>query len=386
VDWLHNEQDHAEQLAGLLRRYGFPWLGQLVLGKAGRVTMAPDKTASRVPAAPATLELALLIPTQAGDQELIDRVLSSLDALPEHAEIIVFSTDGTAPDVPASLQYPQLRVLPTAGVAATAWRLALSDARGQFIACMATGCQHHPEFLGQSLAALQSDTNIALVYAPSNVYYPDALDYNGNAIKDPSPEPRWIRQTLLGQDRGNLSCMVFRRKLISTLPIVIEETGSATSWAIARSLLTHAEPHVLPLRNIEFASKVGLANNIMDVLIRRLVSWYLDTGLGSIPAPQVWPQLTATQGIERVRKLDASFLENKLCIHPGNVSLITGFAVRFTRMPLFHAVFNHLLVHHPALAIGALRKRSILAATLCVPWRLLLRGYPKARKAIRGAR
>jgi len=94
---------------------GFPWLGQLVLGKAGRVTITPDKTASRVPAAPVTLELALLIPTQAGDHELIARVRSGLDALPENAEIIVFSTDGTVADLPASLLHPRLRVLPTAG-------------------------------------------------------------------------------------------------------------------------------------------------------------------------------------------------------------------------------------------------------------------------------
>jgi glycosyltransferase involved in cell wall biosynthesis len=386
VDWLHDEQNHAEQLAGLLEREGSPWLGQLVLGKAGRMSMAHDRPVGLVPAAPASLGPTLLVPTQAGDQELGDRIRSGLDALPENAEIIVFSTDGAAPDMPASLRHSKLRVLPAAGVAATAWRLALSDARGRFIACMATGCQHHPEFLAQSLAALRSDTNISLVYAPSDLYYPDALDSNGNAIKDPGPEPRWTRQTLLGRDRGNLSCMVFRRELIDALPIAIEETGAATSWAIARCLLAHAEPHVLPLRNIEFAPKVGLANNIMDVLIRRLVTWYLDTGLGRIPAPEVWPQLSATQGLERVRELDARLLENKLCIHPGNVSLITEFAVRFTRMPLFHAVFNHLLVRHPALAIGALRKRSTLAATLCGPWRLLLRGYAKARKAIRGGK
>ena len=383
VDWLHNEQDHAEQLAGLLRRDGFSWLGQLVLGKAGRVTMAPDETASRIPATPTSLGLSLLIPTQTGDHELIARVQLGLDALPENAEIIVFSTDGTTADIPASLLHPKLRVLSTACVADQAWYQALYDARGEFIACMAVGCLHHPEFLAQSLAALQSDTNLSLVYAPSDVYYPDALDCNGNAVKDPSPEPRWTRQTLLGRDRGNLSCMVFRRSLIGALPIAIEETGPATSWAIARSLLTCAEPLMLPLHNIEFAPKVGLANNIMDVLIRRLVTWYLDTGLGSIPASRFWPQLSATEGLKRVRELDARFLEDKLCIHPRNVSLIAEFVVRFSRMPLFHPVFKYLLVHYPVIAIGALREHSTLAASLCGPWRLLLRGYIKVHKTIR---
>ncbi len=383
VDWLYNEPDHAEQLAGLLRRDGLPWLGQLVLGKAGRATIAKNKSARHTPASLATLELTLLVPTQTDDPELPVRVQSGLDALPDNAEMIVFSTDGTAVDLPASLLHQNLRVLPPAGGVALAWQQALSVTRGEFIACMAAGCRHHPEFLAHSLAAFRADPNRSLVYAASDVYYPDALDANGNAIKDPSPEPRWTRQTLLGRDRGNLSCMVFRRGLIDGLPVVIAETGPATGWAIARSLLTCAEPHILPLRNIKFAPKVGLANNIMDVLIRRLVTWFLDTGLGSIPAPAVWPQLSSAQGLERVSELDARLLENKLCIHPGNASLIAEFVVRFSRMPLFHSVFKHLLVHYPDIAIGALRKRSALAAALCVSGHQLRRVYTKTRKTMR---
>jgi hypothetical protein len=383
VNWLHNEQNHVEQLAGLLRRDGLPWLGQLVLGKAGRMVVAPDKIINPVPTIAPSPGLALLIPTQAGDHELIDRVRTSLDSLQENAEIIVFSTDGTAANVPASLLHPRLRVLPTAAVVTQAWHQAFSETRSEFIACAAAGCRHHPEFLAQSLDALQSDANLSLVYAPSDVYYPDALDCNGNAVKDPSPEPLWTRETLLGRDRGNLSCMVFRRKLICALPVATKEIVPVTSWAIARSLLGCTEPLVLPLRNVEFAPKVGLANNIMDVLIRRLVTWYLDTGLGSIPASWVWPQLSATQGLQRVRELDARFLENKLHIHPGNVSLIAEFVACFSRMPLFHPVFKYLLVHYPEIATGALRNCSTLAVTLCGPWCFLLRGYIKIRKTIR---
>ena len=383
VDWLDNEHDHAERLANLLERDGFSWLGQLVLGKAGRVTMAPDKTASPVPPAPATLELSLLIPTQAGDLELPIRVRSGLHALPDNTEIIVFSTDGAAVDLSAALLHRQLRVLPPASEVAVAWQQALSDARGEAIACMAAGSRHHPEFLAQSLAALRSDPHRSLVYAPADVYYPDALDANGNAIKDPSPEPHWTRQTLLGRGRGNLSCMVFRRGLIGALPIVIKETGVATAWAIARSLLTGAEPHILPLRNIEFAPKVGLANNILDVVVRRLVTWFLDTGLGSIPAPAVWPKLSAIQGRERVRALDVRLLKNKLCIHPGNASMIAEFVVRFSRVPMLHPVFRHLLTHHPAIANDTLRKHSSLAANLCVGSHWLLCALDKAGKKLR---
>ncbi len=382
VEWLHHEEGHAEQLAELLSRDGFPWLGQQVLGKAGRGAMALDKIVPRPPIAPATLVLTLLIPTQTGDHELIARVQASGDALPENAEIIVFSTDGIAVDLPAALLHSRLRVLPPA-IATLAWRQALSVTHGAFIACMAADCQHHTEFLCQSVAALQSDTTLSLVYGPADVYYLDALDSNGNAVKDPGAEPHWTRQTLLGRNRGNLSCMVFRRGLIDTLPIAVEETGTATSWAIARSLLTCAEPHILPLRNTEFSPTIELANNIMDAVIRRLVTWFLDTGLGSIPAPSVWPQLSSTAGLKRMHELHTRLLENKLCIHPDNASLIAGFTVRFSATPLFHPVLKHLLMHYPAIAVKELRKRSTWAATLCVSGCLVLRVYGKIRKTLR---
>ena len=382
VDWLHNEQDHAEQLAGLLTRDGLPWLGQLVLGKAGRATIAKDKSAHHTPASLANLELSLLVPTQPDDPELPVRIQSGLDALPDNAEMIVFSTDGTAVDLPASLLHPRLHVLPSAGMAALGWQQALSAARGEFVACMAAGCRHHPEFLSQSLAALQTDTRLSLVYAPADVYYPDALDGDGNPVKDPGAEPRWTRQTLLGKDRGNLSCMVCRHGLIAGLPVAIEETGAATSWVLARGLLTCVEPHVLALRNIEFAPRVQLGNNIMDVLIRRLVTWYLDTGLGSIPAPAAWPQLTVAQGRERLRELDTRLTENRLCIHPHNAALIAEFTVRFSRVPLLHPVFRHLFVHFPAVAIDALRKRDPMTTSLYKSGHQLLRAYTKARKTL----
>lgn len=382
VDWLHSEQDHTERLAGLLTRNGFPWLGELVLGKAGGAAPAYDQTVNNLPEVYDIIELALMIPTQAGDHELGARIRSGLDALPETAEMIVFSTDGTTANLPVSLPDTRLRVLAPAGIGARAWQQAFSETRAPLIACLAAEIRHHPVFLAQSMAAMQSDKSCALIYAPADMYYPDALDRDGNAIRDPAPEPRWTGQTLLGKDRASLSCMVFRRELIGALPIVLEDTGPAADWAIARSLLICNRPRILPLRNMEFASKTGLANNIMDVVIRRLLIWYLDTGLGGIPAPQAWPQLPAAQGRKQMQALDARWRENRLSIHPGNASMIADFVVRFSRMPFFSGVFKHLLMQYPAIAIDALRKRSEFAGILGAGARQLLRIHTKACKTL----
>jgi hypothetical protein len=121
----------------------------------------------------------------------------------------------------------------------------------------------------------------------------------------------------------------------------------------------------------------------MDVLIRRLITWYLDTGFGSIPASWVWAQLPSGEGLKRVRELDAKLLANKLCLYPGNVSLTAEFIVRFSRIPLFHPVFKHLLVNYPDIATAALRKRSFLITSLCRAGWLGMRAYTTTRKIIR---
>lgn len=383
VDWLHDEQDHAASLAGLLTRDGMPWLGQLVLGQSGGGRIADKQNANSLPVSPVSRELALLIPTHANDGELNARVRSGLDALPENAEMIVFSTDGSTADLTVALPDSRLRIFAPSGVGGQAWRQAFAETGAGLIACLAAGSRHHSAFLTQSMTALHSDRHCALVYAPADQYYADALDSAGNAIRDPSPEPRWTRQTLLGKDRASLSCMVFRRERIGAMPIVIEETGPAADWAIARSLLVSTEPLILPLRNTEFVSRVGISNNIMEVLIRRLVARYLDTGLGSIPIPQVWLQWPLSQGRKQLQELDARWREQRLCIYPGNASLLANFIVHFSRMPFFHRVFRCLLMQYPAIVLHTLRKRSVLAANLGVFGHLLLRAHSRARKVIR---
>ena len=379
VDWLHDELKHAERLAALLSREGLHWLAQLAAARAnldvtiGTTSNRPSLTT------PATCILTLLVPTEAGDEQLAERIGLCSETLPAGSEIVVFSTDGASINVTALRQHKALHALPVSAPAA-AWSQALSSASGAYISCMAANGRHHPDFLSQGLAALQGGRSCSLVYAPADVYYLDALDNKGRPFKDPAPQPRWTRKTLLGRNKANLSCMIFRRELLRELIVNIEETGSMTSWAIARNLLGCANPFVLNLRNAEFAPKIGIANHIVEAVTQRLVSGYLDTGRGCIPIPTVWARLSAARGLERLHALDALLLENRLCIHPGNAVLIADFAARFSQRPLFHPVVNHLLIHHHNIALPRLSKHSAWAGCAYGAWRLWLRANHTLRK------
>ncbi len=369
VEWLQDELPYAGDMAGLLMREGRPWLAELARGKAGFA--APQEAVASHSATPGadTIALSVLMPTRSGDPALATRIATCLAALPENAEIVVFSIDGSLPDSP---RHPALRILSAPESVLAAWTEALAATRGELLACLASDCQHHPDFLATSINTLR-DGQCALVVAPADLYYPDALDVHGNPVRDPSPEPRWTRETLLGQDRGNLSCMVFRRTLLDRLPVALAEMGDAAEWAMARSLLTIADARVLEVRNAVHGPAVELANHIMATVIRRLVAWYLDTGLGSIPIPLPESGMTDSQGRAVLHALDARLRSRQLCIYPGNVSLMVECAVRYARVPWGHAVMDHLLLYHGDMTMEAMRHARPAMAIACRMWRTLLR-------------
>src|SRR3569833_1542880 len=381
VDWLHDEETHAERLASLLNRDGLSWLAQLVLARSGRAT-APATSHTTCSMPEGNRLLTLLMPSHVGDEQLTERIRSGLEALPLNSEVLVFSVDGAPITLPTSIEHSALRVLSGGEPAGSAWRQALCSARGEFIACLAARHRHHPGFIAQALAALQASKACSLVYGPADFYYPDALDGDGQPGKDPAPPPRWTRAALLRKNRASMSCMVFRRELLDELAIDVEETGPLADWAIARQLVTDKEALILPLRNVELAPKIAIGNHIMEVVTQRIVSWYLDTGRGGLPIPAAWSRLSAAQGVERLHYLDARLRNNELYVHEGNAELLAEFAARFGKRPLFHSVVNHLLLHHPGVALPRFGKRSAWAAAMYGPWRFCLRGYFKYRRLV----
>jgi hypothetical protein len=373
VAWLHDELAHADALAEALQHARLPWLAALVQAKAG--PKSPFSARQANPERPLEgdgenglmCSLSLLLPIQADEADLGGRIGSTLESLPVDAEVLVFATDDTQPDPGIWKHDVRVRFLPAQPMDG-AWRTACAAARGRYLTCLEPGFRHHPDFLAQSRSFLDANSRAGLTYAISAIHYADALDSEGQPARDPAPEPRWSQETLLGRDRARLSCMVFRRELLPDLPINLAETGALTAWAVARCLVIRQRPHFLNLRNIEFAPPIEAGNNIQAALTQRLILWFLDTGLGSIPSEVAWRDLRRDQALRCLDQLDAELADGKLSLHPGNAALLLRFVLRFSAIPLSRASFRLMLRTNRTRTLDTLRRQRPMQVPLALAW------------------
>lgn len=378
VAWLDNEAVYGRDLAAALRGTGRGWLAGLVERKAGheaigvrRVGVGEQATDSGIRIGTAcagnACSLSVLVPV-GRDSAVGERIDGLLAALPGSSEVIVFPVETDATISRADVKDARVRFLDVDQITRGSWTAALSAVRGRYVACLEPGHRHHPDFLKKAGKVLDAHKEVALMYAVSNIYYADALDAEGNRVLDPAPEPRWSREVLLGKGRFQLSCMVFRREALRDLPLGVADIEEVASWALARWLLVRNRPCLLDVRNEEVEPAVGLGNNIATTLAQRLVGWYLDTGLGSIPSEYGWAGLSAAEGQKHLRQLDAQFTLGNLCVHPGNLVTVLGFIMRYAPAPLLSATFREILGKYRSQAFSALRERGRLAAWLGLAW------------------
>lgn len=355
VAWLHDEPDCTRALATELKRSGLPWLEQLVLAHAAATAVPPPPIAGMaLDRGDAAMTLTVLVPTHASDTDLASRIAHALDTLPADSEIIAFATDAKPVAAHALPDDARVRALPATS-AKDAWPQALVASRGLCLAFLEDRARHHPAFLTEAVASLDARRDRALVVTPTDLFHPDASNADGTPARDPTPEPRWTRATLLGRDRTHLGALVVRRDALAELPLRIAETGAATAWCIARALLTRYPPEIVERRSTGFGAPVALGNNVLPTLTQRLVGWYLDTAMGHVPKQAAWPRLTRAQAGIRLRAMDAQLEAGAFCIHPGNRDLILQFTSRVGPMTTGgSASFHHLLRERPALVARTL--------------------------------
>ncbi len=369
VNWLHDEAPHAESLARQLHDTSLPWLAELVRARAGgAMPGSVHQDMEGVLRQGSGCPLSLLIPTHCDDADLPERVRAALSSLPEGGEILVFATDTHPIPDTALTADPRLHRLPFPAAPPEVWLTALAASRGRHIAWLEAGQRHHPEFLGRALAWLDSHAGDNLVYGPADRFYADAQDVHGRPVKDPSPEPRWSQASLLGKDRASLGAMVHRRTALAGLPLDLGQTGTETSWSLARYLVIRHRPVLLDLHNTELLPPVAPGNRILATVIRRLVHWYLDCGLGSVPAAYAWPHMTSRAARESLKRLAAVRKADKLCSHPGNIHMLLGFTSRFSTLLAMDPIFRSILRSNQRVALDTLREHSPRQIPLALAW------------------
>jgi len=304
--------------------------------------------------------LSVLVPTHTRDEDLAERARSALTELPDGGEVVVFGADTAGAALVGLPTDHRLRVLPGTAVSSDPWRDALAAVRGRHLAWLEVGQRHHHEFLARGVAWLDAHPDDDLVYAPSDLFYGDALDPTGCPVKDPAPEPRWSRETLLGRDRARLGCLVHRREALSGLPLDLRQAGEMAGWALARWLVMAHSPVLLDLRNSERLPPIRLGNNIPATVTRRLIAWYLDSGLGNVPLQHAWSRLAGTEAKRRLRNVGVMLRTDRLCLHPGNAEILCEFACCHAGWVATDHVFRAALAHSPRNALAALRRRRPL--------------------------
>lgn len=336
VSWLKCEAEHVDALATQFERASSPWLANLVLSRAGRRPTAPCNVIVMREEDHEGIEISVLVPTSATDRDLRFRVESALSQLAGlAAEVLVFSTDGSKADLVGLRRDDRLVVVPDSNEGVS-WASCLAMVRGRFLAFLEPHARHSTGFLEHAIGTLRGMSNEpSVAVGPPALFYEDFATSNGDPIRNPAPEPRWTRETLLGRDLCSISAFVVKRETVAGLPLCLADIGSMTGWCLARALLAlHAPVVMREHRTRIVAPKSGISDETMPTLIKRLVGWYFDSGLGAVPAEYAWDTLPTSDTRARLRSLNRQLAEDALCLHPGNKMLLLRYAARFSARPV----------------------------------------------------
>lgn len=325
VALLHGEPAASERLESTLREDGLDWLANLLHAHAGGE--APPQAVATLSLTEGDTKpdttLSVLLPYAEEGEGLEERIrlVRSLTRSIE-TELITFP-------VTALQRMPQtaadLREVPYAGSTGATWAAALAASRGALLAFAEPGYRPAAGFWTEACERLAASGSLDAVYSPARRCWADATWANGEPCFDPAPEPRWSNSTLLGQDRAVLSGFVMRRATFDRLPLHLPECGEASAALLARYACIRARMEMSSLRGTHTLPALSFQNRIHETLVYRLGTWYLDTGLGQIPAEHAWSKLQIRSTSERAQALEHAFASRQLALHPGNARLVFSF-------------------------------------------------------------
>lgn len=325
LDWFEGQQDVTQPLATALRENGHVWLATHLEIRGGlRPALAAPEFYPIAAPATATCRLSVLLQVDSNQADLSDRLENVRGCVPE-AEILLYSE--ASEQVSTNLDQVPALGAPSGADAPPPLSVALARSTGALIAYLEPYHRWDRQGIQDALALLEAQRGV-LCYVPVECEYLEVLDEGGSPCRDPAPQPRWTRQTLLGRNRVVLSGFCHRRELIESAPVPLGELGSAGSRALAWMLAHRRELRVIDHRHRELVPPLSFQNRIFPRFQERMLNWYFDSGLGSVPIQDTWGCLSADQIALISARLNQAWRCGEFCVHPGNLSTVLDFFVR----------------------------------------------------------
>ena len=351
--WLAGRE--TPQLPQLLEACDEPELATLARAHAGQCVAAglPQRRADTPASAAARLRVRVRAVDLCALKPSAEEVLASI---PEGSVLEILHE--TAPATPVASPRADLEVLHIAADAPArpSWSMGLAPGSADWVGFLEPSVTPSPAFWTHAVARLRD--GIRVVHAQPEAWLTDARDISGAPIKDPTSDPRWTPDTLLGRRRTRLGHVVCAADALRDLPNWMRTIAPEISPLLAHLLLMETSSEVLTIANREWLPAVGQPAPTLAHLRRELGWWYLEGVEGVVPHPSGWERLDAGARQAVFLALDAAANQGRLRLHPGNLARVSA-VFRASESPLLRrAAFRQMLATHPAQALAVLASRG----------------------------
>ena len=339
LDWFEGRLTEVSPLVTALKANGLTWFALQLAIRYG-LADAEEIFIVDSPMRPfPSTSISILAPFKEVDTDLFSRIENIRQICPD-AEIVAFPL---APDSETCsfADMPGVKFI-SSSVEISNWQAAFNIASGHFLAYLEPHFRFDPESFMNVVNKLNE--GVVLVYTPSERYFLEALDENSLPYQDPTPHPRWTSETLLGQNRVVLSGFCHRRELFESVIPPLSECGDRFSLALALSLAHQYDMVVIPGQIREYVPGISFENRILSSFKENMITWYFNSGLGTLPEVSVWKNLDEIKTQMIAKSINRGWQTRQFRVHPFNTENLAWFFATKVKHPLSYSIFRNLLI------------------------------------------
>jgi len=367
--WLRDPIRNHAPLSSSLRSKKMPVFAALVESQCSICHLKAESVSLNSPKAMTQLAplLTLFIPFTDSEGDFSQRIklackLQSNASFP--LELVIFAADKLplnkgmlTKNLPES---EAITVLPSP----FNWEQAIQNASGHYFAYLEDDFRFDIEaFIGlmQSVRTVLPEQ----LYLFDEHYYTEAMNPDGQPLRDEQPAIRWSREVLLGREHLALSGFIHKRNMLHEYPAMLRECGLMSSHILARHLAQQYDFDIhTGVLNYNIPP-VNLNSTPLTAFQKNIINWYFD--FGPLPHPDCWKSLSQASLNQHGLLLSIHWAKKGLVLHPGNRAVITQFYLGHTSLPMRYPLFRHILTGNKRSIIKTLlQNKDVVNTTMAV--------------------